>query len=216
MGTRSTNFLNALKSDQILDFYDLNSNFQFKVSNYLNSWKVDQELPHVLFYKLDVLDCPTITVSIKITEFLEVEVFVRSKKVEDSYIESFVGSDCILKYWKQLENLLNFFGSDTVPSPKHNADFYISEAFSNLYECLENLSVEDEVKNLKGKLKFLTNQIGLLKRNVYSSYTIQMAYSIYLCSSSCYKEIENLGCLTIPTENELLRLINQTKAKLKH
>ncbi|KAF8778285.1 hypothetical protein HNY73_015020 [Argiope bruennichi] len=109
MGTRPTNFLNSLKIDQMASFYDLKANFRFKLSNYFNSWKVDQEKSHMLFYKLNLSDCPTITGSIKITEYLEVEVFIRGKKIEDSYIESFVGSDCILKYWQQLENLLNFF-----------------------------------------------------------------------------------------------------------
>ncbi|GIY23075.1 uncharacterized protein CEXT_596601 [Caerostris extrusa] len=212
-GTKFTYLTNSLENDEIIDFWDLNVNFQLRIAKYVNSWKINQEKSQLLFYKLDVTGSPMITVSIKITKYLEVQVFIRNNRIEDAYLETFLDSNCLLKYWNQLKKLLKFFGSDAVSTLKHSIDFYIAEAFDNLCSCLDNLAGEDDTKRLRDKVQFLINQVGLLRCNIYSEYTVEVAFSIYLCSSSCYKEIENSGCLSIPTEKELLKLIEKSSVK---
>lgn len=161
----------------------------------------------VLFYKLDATETPKITVSIKVTQDLRVRVFTSNHRVEERHVSLFLNNASVLNTWPQLVSMLNFFGSDTIISLNHSIDYYIAESLNSLYRCLDSCSDVHDSRGLK--LSFLINQIALLGCQLYSPQTLEVAFSIYLNSSNCYKEIRGLNCLTLPTEEELVELINK-------
>ncbi|KAG8177745.1 hypothetical protein JTE90_008848 [Oedothorax gibbosus] len=198
--------------DKILSFADLKTYCRYKISKHLKSWQLVQERSMVLFYKLDSTSAPKITTSIKITEDLRVRVFASNHRVEERHVNLFLDNENVLSNWSQLAGLLNFFGSDPIISLNHSFDYYIAESLNNLYRCLDNFSDEDDSRG--SKLGFLINQIALLGCQLYSPQTLDVAFSIYLSSSNCYKEIRSLNCLTLPTEEELVELMNKNSKNL--
>lgn len=192
----------------IVDYFNLCTKFELHIKEYRHLWKVTLE-ESLVFYKVDISDCPKIVVSIKINKNLQVQVFTEYGKVKKESMKFLLNDQLVVEYWSQLRQILEYFGNE-------NANKYISfkhsltQALQYLRKCIDNCTKERDDVSLKEKLDFIFGQLYALRYNRYTHNVILFACSIYLKSSICYDYLKSLKCLILPKEEELVNYINKT------
>ena len=178
-------------------------------------WCEEPELKSLLLYQFasakDIATCPTINFGIRVTESLQLFLWIHGEAVDLDWILS-NGS---LDQWSQLENIISRYQSpNDLPSPPSKSSASLHAKSERIACEVEELEREENVDS--HNCGFLADQVRLLGRppkgRRYSITTIITAFTLYFLSSRAYGYVRS-AFLTLPSVSWLRKLSSHVGCK---
>ena len=195
-------------ADKISCFDELSDKLGGYLEKDYSDWTVSRTDVYICLYRIDLVDVPRITVSLRIDRSMHVDAFKGEQQLDVSSLEGILGSDCVLMYWSQLSTLLSQFSAMVTPGSDLSISVTVAciqKLFDNLYRKLND---SDEYNtDASCQLRFLSEQFSLLfaTRRRYSADMLMFAFRLLCVSRSAFGFIRDKA-LILPHASYLRKL----------
>ncbi|GBM96249.1 hypothetical protein AVEN_126711-1, partial [Araneus ventricosus] len=161
----------------------------------------------VLCYRLDINQCPSIVVSMKIYKDLTVEIWHDSVLLKTKSYHFILGEHNKCDRWTKFDSLLSWLAAfkpnDVKPNEKiENAMHLIKDAYSQQDDSDKTLFFSVIIEQLK---------LTLSSKHIYSTEFLLLAAKFYFCYPAAYSFIRSSKILILPHPVYIKKLSNALK-----
>ncbi|GBM88223.1 hypothetical protein AVEN_206343-1 [Araneus ventricosus] len=161
----------------------------------------------VLCYRLDINQCPSIVVSMKIYKDLTVEIWHDSVLLKTKSYHFILGEHNKCDQWTKFDSLLSWLAAfkpnDVKPNEKiENAIHLIKDAYSQQDDSDKTLFFSVIIEQLK---------LTLSSKHIYSTEFLLLAAKFYFCYPAAYSFIRSSKILILPHPVYIKKLSNALK-----
>ena len=198
-----------LNEDNIDNFTQLKESITQKCKT--DPWNQSSSSDYIVFYLCDFTENPKILVTVKIDQYLVLDVYIEEYKLKWTELTWILPSSCKVTKYSQIENILSRYKE---PAARNDVNFrkslYEGAVEKNLDKLINIVESEtnEDTSNERKQLTFLEEQFGLIysKSRRYSINMLIWTYMIFLQSPSAYSSLRATKYLILPNMKYLKQL----------